>query len=246
MSIRIARRAARGVVVLFALSASVARAQQPVVPAGTGDSRPTVAVLYFHNGALVGNDDYAPLSKGMAELLITELARNPSIRVIERDRLQRSIAEQKLESHQRMETETAVRLGRVLGAQHVLMGAFVLDARQNMRVDVRSVNAATSRVEYIETVEGTTDRALAMVRELGAKVTAGLKLPAPPARVAKDPAGSAATSGQNQFRAVMLLSRALEQQDRGNTAGAIALYRNALEVYPGFERARVLLASLGK
>jgi hypothetical protein len=42
----------------------------------------------------------------------------------------------------------------------------------------------------------------------------------------------------------MLLSRALNEEDRGNAAGAIALYRQALAAYPDYERARVRLASL--
>jgi hypothetical protein len=42
----------------------------------------------------------------------------------------------------------------------------------------------------------------------------------------------------------MLLSRALEENDRGNVTGAMALYRQAIEVYPEYQRARVLLASL--
>src|SRR5687768_17283149 len=53
------------------------------------DTRPTVAVMYFTNAALVRNDEYAPLSKGIAEMLITELAGNRSIRVVERDQLQK-------------------------------------------------------------------------------------------------------------------------------------------------------------
>jgi hypothetical protein len=42
----------------------------------------------------------------------------------------------------------------------------------------------------------------------------------------------------------MLLSRALNEEDRGNREAAAALYRQALEVYPEYDRARVLLASV--
>lgn len=233
----------RALAVALAFAASAAHAQQPIVPPpGTSDARPTVAVLYFTNGALVGGADYAPLSKGMAEMMITELARNPAIRVVERDRLQQLLAEQNLGSGDRVDKETAIRLGKVLGAHHLVMGSFVIDPRQAMRIDVRSVNTETSQVEYVETVEGKTDRLLPMIGELGAKVNAGLKLPQLPARVPTIPASS--TSGQNQFRAMVLMSRALEQQDRGNAPAAIALYRNAIDVDPGLQRAKVLLASL--
>ena len=235
--------ARRFLAIALAVVAPAARAQQPVVPPpGTSDGRPTVAVLYFTNGALVGNADYAPLSKGMAEIMITELARNPAIRVVERDRLEQPLAEQNLGSGDRVDKETAIRLGKVLGAHHLVMGSFVIDPRQAMRIDLRSVNTETSQVEYVETVEGRTDRLLPMLSELGAKVNAGLKLPQPPARVPVLPASN--PSGQNQFRAMVLMSRALEQQDRGNKTEAIALYRNALAVAPGFQPAQARLASL--
>jgi TolB-like protein len=245
MSAQLARRAAR-LVIPALLAAATARAQQPVTAApGASDSRPTVAVLYFTNGALVGNADYAPLSKGMAEMMITELARNPGIRVVERDRLQRLLDEQTLGGGDRVDKETAVRLGKILGAHHLLMGSFVIDPRQNMRIDVRSVNTETSQVEYVETIDGKAERMLAMVGELGAKINAGLKLPQLAARVPTLPTSAPnGPGGQSQFRAVMLMSRALEQQDRGNVQGAITLYRSAIDAYPGLESARVRLASL--
>src|SRR5262249_1434001 len=49
------------------------------------DARPTVAVLYFDNGAIGRAADYEPLRKGMADMLITELSRNQNLRVVERD-----------------------------------------------------------------------------------------------------------------------------------------------------------------
>jgi curli biogenesis system outer membrane secretion channel CsgG len=236
----VARPALAAVATLTLLAPAASRAQEP---ASGRDDRPTVAVLYFTNGALVGNADYAPLSKGMAEMLITELASNPRVRVVERDRLQQLLQEQNLGSGDRVDKETAIRLGRILGAHHLLMGAFVIDPRQNMRIDVRSVNTETSQIEYVESITGKADRMLAMVSELGLKVNTGLKLPPMPVRV--NPAVAPASS-PNQLRATMLLSRALERQDRGDTAGAIALYKQALEANPEFTRAKVLLASLEK
>ena len=42
----------------------------------------------------------------------------------------------------------------------------------------------------------------------------------------------------------MLLSRALDEQDSGNSDAAAALYQKALDLYPDYERAKVLLASV--
>lgn len=239
---RVARRVLVGIATVAALApASVFAQRKQPTPSAPADSRPTVAVLYFTNSALIGNADYAPLSKGMAEMLITELASNPEIRVVERDRLQKLMEEQNLGSGDRVDKETAIRLGKILGAHHLLMGAFVIDPKQNMRIDVRSVNTETSQIEYVETVSGKAEKLLAMVGELGLKVNAGLKLPPMPVHI--KPALAPASS-PNQLRATMLMSRALERQDRGDKEGAIALYKSALEANPEFTRAKVLLASL--
>jgi curli biogenesis system outer membrane secretion channel CsgG len=219
----------------LAVSASTALAQQ----SGT-DRRPTVAVLYLTNGALVDHDSYAPLSKGMAEMLITELAQNTGVRVVERDRLQSLIEEQNLQSGDRVDKETAVKLGKTLGARHMLMGAFVIDPKQNMRIDIRAVNTETSAIDHVETVSGKADRLLELVIQLGQRLNAGLKLPEIKVASATVPA----SKSPNQFKALMALSRALEAEDRNNVAEAKTQYRNALALNPDFDRAKARLASI--
>ncbi len=206
------------------------------------DTRPTIAVMYFTNGALSADIDYAPLSKGMAELMITELLRNPGIRLLERDRLQEILEEQNLSTSGRVDKATAVRVGQIVGASHVLMGAFVVTPKGEMRIDVRAVNSETTEYDYAETVSGKADNLMSLVSELGAKVNAGLKLPSRPADATKF--SDAGGKNPNQFKAMLLLSRAIEEQDKKNVSGAVALYKQAIDAKPEFERAKVRLASL--
>ncbi len=213
-------------------------AQRPA----TADARPTVAVMYFTNSALVDNAAYAPLSKGMAEMLITELAQNAGVRVVERDRLQSLIEEQNLQNSDRVDKETAVKLGKTLGARHLLMGSFVIDPKQNMRIDVRAVNTETSAIEYTETVSGKSDKLLEMVMQLGAKVNAGLKLPAMKTASITTPAAA----NPNQFKALMAMSRALEAEDSKNPAQATKEMRSAVALLPESAMMQSRLASLTK
>jgi TolB-like protein len=237
-----ARRVRAASAIALLLTATAAAFTTPSHASAQDAPRPTVAVMYFTNSALVGNADYQPLSKGMAELLITELSRNRNIRVVERDRLQELLAEQNLSSGDRVDKETAVRVGKILGAGHMLMGTFVIDPRENMRIDVRAVNTETSEIEYVESIEGKASKLLSMVSELGTKVNGGLKLPPRPADAPKF--SDAGGKNPNQFRAMLLMSRAIEEQDRKNVPAAVALYRQAIEANPDFERAKVLLATL--
>lgn len=224
------------------LAASLAAAFPLSAQSSAADTRPTVAIMYFNNGSILDNASYAPLSKGMADMLISEIAQNGAVRVVERDRLQSLIEEQNLQNSDRVDKETAVRLGKLLGARHILMGGFVIDPAKNMRIDVRSVNTETSAIEYTETLTGKSDKLLELVIQLGAKVNAGLKLPAMKTASATIPAAKS----PNQFKALMAMSQALEAEDKKNVAEATKLYKSAVALNPDFDRAKSRLASIEK
>ena len=52
------------------------------------DTRPGIAVLPFSNGGSYGQakEDYDALQRGIAGMMISELARNPAARIVERER----------------------------------------------------------------------------------------------------------------------------------------------------------------
>jgi hypothetical protein len=52
------------------------------------------------------------------------------------------------------------------------------------------------------------------------------------------------SNGPNQLRSMMLLSRALEAQDRRNTMAAVALMKESVAANPENARARAILASM--
>ena len=227
----------------FLLAASLAAAALPLSAQSTGaDTRPTVAVLYFTNSSLVDFASYAPLSKGMAEMMISEIAQNSAVRVVERDRLQTLLEEQNLQSSDRVDKSTAVKLGKTLGAGHMLMGSFIIDPSKTMRIDVRSVNTETGQIEYTESVSGKSDKLLDLVIQLGAKVNAGLKLPALKTASTTVPAAKS----PNQFKALMAMSQALEAEDKKDINSATTLYKSAVALNPDFDRAKSRLASLQK
>src|SRR5215475_12839350 len=90
-------------------------------PAAAADP-PTVAVLYFD---YEGKDaDLALLRKGLAQMLISDLLGTPAIRVVERDRLQEVIAELKLQATNKIDQNTAVKAGKLLGARYLVLGGY--------------------------------------------------------------------------------------------------------------------------
>ena len=234
---------------LAAVALTLAVQTVPAQDQGTSrsDRRPTVAVMHFNNGAIVLNDDdgekYDALRTGIADMLITELATNDSIRVVERDQLQKLIAEQNLSRSGRVDKQTAVQIGKVLGAHHMIFGGFVIDTEKRMRLDARAVNVETSQIEHVATVEDKGDKLLEMITALARKLNKGMKLPPIPDR---DDGGRPGGSRVGLLQALTYYSRALEEEDQGNRKEAIRLYRAALQMFPEYEPAQRKLAMLEK
>src|SRR5690348_6880639 len=101
----------------------------PVVRFAQANS-PVVAVLYFDNNSF-GNDraDYDGLGKGIADLLITDMASSPSMRIVEPDRIPSILQERSLVQTNSIDPQSAVRLGKPLGAQYMITGGFMSDGK---------------------------------------------------------------------------------------------------------------------
>lgn len=226
----------------LALVASAGLAPAAAAQGAAPDTRPTVAVMYFSNGAIgAQNEELAPLSKGIADMLITQLAGNPNIRVVERDQLERLLQEQNLSTGGRVDKETAVQVGKILGAHHMIFGGFITDPKGRMRLDARAVNVETSQIEHVESVPGKIDDLMDLIDRLAGKMNSGMKLPDMPkgAREARSESAK-----KVPFQAVMLYSRAIAEQDKGNRTEAVTLFRASLDKFPEYEPAKKALAKL--
>lgn len=211
--------------------------------AAAQDSRtgalPTVAVMRFNNGATgAAQAELEPLRGGIADILVSELSANPRIRVIERDELDRLVAEQNLGAEGRVDKGTAVRVGRLLGVHHMIFGGYVTDRRNRMRLDARAVNVETGEIEHVETVSANADDFSEMITSLAAKLNAGLRLPAMPSRSAD------ARAARPPFQVVMLYSRGIAEENGGRKEEAVKLYRAALDRFPEYAAAMKALTRL--
>ena len=239
--------------------ASVARAQE---------NRPVVAVLYFDNNS-IGKDraDYDGLGKGIADLLITDMASNPRMRVVEREKVQKVLEEQNLVKAGSIDQSTAVKLGKILGAQYMITGGFLSDGRGNMVLTSRAINVQTSEITNPARVQEKTDDVLGLVAKMSTKLNENLKLPAlAPQRTgdaspatkgggmqAGSPStGKPASSGaavkpmRLDVRTALLYSKALEEQDNGHADKAADLYRAVLTKFPDFGPAKANYAKVSK
>jgi len=234
---------------LFALGVAALALPHRVASAQSG--KPTVAIMYFNNNVFTKDArDYDGLSKGVPDFLITEMSANGGIRVIERDQVQKLIDEQKLVGAGQVDAATAVKVGKLLGAQHMIFGGFMADPKGNFRIDARAVNVETGAVEYTERVQDKSDNVMALMATLATKLNAGLKLPAMPVRTGDAGAAPGARQAGSPsvtklpMRYAVMYGKALDMADKGDKAHAVELFGAVLHEFPDYTPAKNGLAKV--
>ncbi len=196
----------------------------PVAASAQASTQVTIAVLDFTNGAIIDKAaSYNPFSQGISEILVTELGRNPAVIMVDRSQLKKLIAEQDLGAAGRLDPATAAQVGKLLGAQYVVTGGFVIDRKSRLRLDARAVNVETSAVSYVETVSGDADDLLELTAQLAQQMNRGMKLP-PLKEVRRT---ETRTPAKGRLQSLLLYSTALAEEDR-NPEKARGLYADFL------------------
>jgi TolB-like protein len=174
-----------------ALALTLAAMVIPTVVAA--QAKPVVAVMYFDNNS-IGKDraDFEGVGKGMAELIINDMLSNPNVRVVERERVQSLLVEQNMVKGGQIDPQTAIKLGKIIGAQYMITGAFMSTAT-GVVLSARSINVETSAITNPVRVNAKGDDVLAMISQLTEKMAAEMKLPA--LRTADAGAASATPAG---------------------------------------------------
>ena len=140
-----------------------------------GDGRPTVGVAEFKNESAAGWWR-GGVGWELSGMLSNELSSSGDFRVVERNKLQNVLEEQNLAASGRIAPGTGAKIGKVTGAQYLVMGT-VTSYEENtsstggglsfkgiglggksteayLAVDVRVVDTTTGDIAYSRTVEG--------------------------------------------------------------------------------------------
>lgn len=233
----------RVLAVALASTFSAVAASAQAAPRSTPERKATIAVLEFDNGAMIKRDEYAGLSIGVQIMLTNALAANNSVEVVERQRINQVLAEQNLTVAGRVDAATAAQAGKLIGARHILVGGFVVQPDNEMRLTVRAVNTETSAIEYTDEVSGRGDKIFKLIDQLAVKINSGLHLPG--IRNEKE-AKKDGADGPNQLAAMRALSAARRLEEQGDMKGAILMYQKTLQLNNDLGEPRVRLAMLEK
>ena len=207
--------------------------------AGSASPR-TLAVLYFENNSLYDREKLDPLRKGLADMFITELSKVSAFKVVERAQLQQILEEMKLGQSGMLDARTAVQVGKLLGAQHLVFGSFMQLNKKQIRIDIRIVDVETGLTIKAEQESGKPKDLYKLVAKLVAKLLKNLDV-----RVSRAEAMRLSAVENTSFDAALYYARGLEYEDAGKPQKAIEMYKKALKKSPGYESARRRLVALG-
>lgn len=149
----------RGTVALLALGAAA-------LPARAVSEGP-VAAMPFKN--LNSDPALEWLRVGMAETLVSDIRRGGKMKVVERDQVDRALAEIALQGAHGTDASTAARVGRMVGARVIVLGAFQ-KAGKNLRITARSVEVETGLVLEAAKVTGPMESVLSLQDEIAARL----------------------------------------------------------------------------
>ena len=214
-----------------------------VQPLAAQDSRPGIAVLPFFNGGSYGQEaeDYAALEVGMQQMLTTEFAMNPGLRVVDRSRLTELMKEQDLGASGRVDAATAAKIGKLVGAKYMVMGGFT-DTWGNMRLDIQIVNTETSEIVKADRSTFKREELSSAVVNAASKLTKDLSLPALPKEVQ---AKREERAKKIDPQAVAYYTKGLLYQDRGDNDKAKELFNKAIAAFPQYTEAQDALRQIG-
>lgn len=189
-----------------------------------------LAILYFDNTSK--SDELDPLRKGLADMLIADLASAAGVKVIEREKLEALKGELALQQTTAIDATTAQKLGKLLGVEYLVFGSY-LDLMGSLRLDARVVRVETGAIEQTATAAGKRDLFLDLEQKLAQTLATKLERTAVPA-----------ARGTVPLAQLVQYSKILDLLDAGRLEEAKPLVAALRAEAPSFGAAQVLAARI--
>jgi curli biogenesis system outer membrane secretion channel CsgG len=130
---------------LFCLGAACACATAPAqdapAPAAAAGPKKLVTVMNFEYGTvksyvaqIFGSDQ--DIGKGISDMLVDKLLKDGKYRLIERSALDKILAEQNFSNSDRADSNTAAKIGKVLGVDAIIIGSITQFGRDDQHTNV--------------------------------------------------------------------------------------------------------------
>ena len=182
--------------------------------------------------SIVGAPEYEPLSRGLAQILTSDLAMLERFRMVERLQVSALLDEMRLGRTTRVDPPTAARVGRMLQAGSMVQGLAVIDFQEDTRFEA-SVVLSDGEVTAPSVQTGVLERLLDMEKRVVIDIAnqLGYYLSEAEIRLILE-------NGTQNLIAFLSYSRGLVAEDLGDYNAAAFHYREAVQADPGFQAAR--------
>ena len=199
----------------------------------------TVSVLYFQNKS--GRNNLNPLQKGIAVMLMTDLAKVKELTVVERARLEALVQELKLGMSGMVDSDSAPRLGQFLGAEYLVGGSISLPQGINeFAINSLRLNVPEEKIDgRAETRGELLTKIFEMEKDLLFKIIAHFNI-----QLTYEEKVELQKIPTESLLALMNLFQGMESSDTGDYLEAARLYQEALREDPEFGLARIFLEEL--
>jgi len=192
-----------------------------------------IAVSPFQN---LGAEQYAPLSKGLAAMIITDLSQVKALKVVERIRIQAVLNELKLAKSGLLAPKSAPRLGKLVGAGRVTTGSLLDLSQEAMRLDAAIIRTESAQLLASPKAEGRLVAFYKVEKALVFKILCGIGH-CPESLDSRTRLAVEKVHTKN-FKAFQLYSEGLDFFDQGRYREAARAFFLALEEDPQFALAR--------
>ena len=197
----------------------------------------SVAVLYFKNVSNIS--ELNPLSKGLADMIITDLSQVHDLQVVERARLQALVQEIGLGMSGMIDPSTAPKMGKLLGASRFVNGALVTLPGQKIQLDYSIAQAQTAQIEKSGNADGPLRQIFNLEKKLVFDVIDDMGI-----QLTEQERKAIQRIPTENLMAFIAYSKALDYEDQGKFDLAKKEYQKAIQLDPHFEKAQVGLAEV--
>ena len=208
--------------------------EREATPPGIGASgRPSVAVMYFES--LSDDEEIRWLSKGLPNMLVTDLAQTPGLDVVSTQRIHEILTQLGQEDLDSVDKSVVSEVARRAGAGAVVLGS-IFKSGDEIRIDVQVEDVASGRVLSAESVRG--EDVFPLVDELTSRIQAGREVSRP------IEVRSLAEVTTPSLEAFQLYTEGFEASQNARFNEGRRLFEEALEIDPSFAMATMELSGL--
>lgn len=175
---------------------------------------------------------FLPLSRGLAQILTSDLALLQRFRMVERLQLGAILDEIEFSQGDKVDPLTAVRVGRLMRAGRMVQGLVVIPPEQDVRLEA-SVILSTGEVTDPTSATGPLRDLLRIEKEIVVGLAGQMGY-----QLSQAERASILENGTQNLAAFLAYSSALVAEDQGDYSAAAVFYAQAVQQDPGFDQAR--------